>query len=164
MRRENFCFLCFINTNVTCMRQAVFLKLAYRELPDRNKWRHWVLNTDELHCFALPSRTGRPLGLFFFKEGRIRSLATGGGQMEELKTCLKEYRLPQQRAINGRNMVPKAAFDKTGRHSLGDIRWIRLNLCPFIYDAPNDVIFMAAPDTTVWRDKLRRSTATFLQH
>ena len=41
--------------------------------------------------------------------------------MEELKTCLREYRLPQ-RAINGRNRVPKAAFDQTGRHSLGDIR------------------------------------------
>ena len=53
-------------------------------------------------------------------KARVRSLAGKGGQMEELKTCLQEYRLPQ-RGINGRNRVPKAAFDQTGWHSLGDI-------------------------------------------
>ena len=35
--------------------------------------------------------------------------------MQELKTCLGEYRL-QQREINGRNRVPKTAFDQTGWH------------------------------------------------
>ena len=79
-------------------------------------------NTDKLHCFVLLSQTGRPLGLFFYeKEGavvpvlkaRVWSLAAEGGQMEELKTCLQEYHLPQ-RTINGRNRVLKAAFDQTG--------------------------------------------------
>ena len=73
-------------------------------------------------CFALLSRTCRPLGLFFYKrkgavgpapKARVRSLAAEGGQTQELKTCLQEYRLPQ-RAINGRNRVPKAAFNQTG--------------------------------------------------
>ena len=86
---------------------------------------HRIQNTDELRCFALPSRTGRPLGLFFYKKegavgpapkARVRSLAAEGGQMEELKTCLREYRLPQ-RAINGRSRVPKAAFNQTGLYS-----------------------------------------------
>ena len=58
-------------------------------------------------------------------EARVRSLATEGSQTEELKTCLREYRLPQ-RGINGRNRVPKAAFDQTGRYSSGDIRRIHI--------------------------------------
>ena len=64
--------------------------------------------------------------VFYKKKGAIgvRSLAAEGGQTEELKICLREYRLPQ-RAINGRNRVPKAAFDQTGRHLLGDNRRIR---------------------------------------
>ena len=92
----------------------------------------WVQNTEELHCFALPSRTSRPLGLFFYKKkgavgptpkAWVQSLAAEGVQMQELKTCLREYRLPQ-RAINGRNRVPKAAFNQTGWHFLRDIRQI----------------------------------------
>ena len=64
------------------------------------------------------SGTGRPIGLFFFilkgairpaPETRVQSLATEGGQKEELKTCLREYHHPQ-RGINGRNRVPKATF------------------------------------------------------
>ena len=86
----------------------------------------------ELNCLALLSRTGRPLGLFFFilkgavgsaPEALVRSRAAEGGPTEELKTCLREYRLPQ-RGINGRNRVPKAAFDHTGQYSLGNIRRI----------------------------------------
>ena len=59
----------------------------------------------------------------FFIRRMVWSLVTEGGQTEELKTCLRKYRLPQ-RAIDGRNRVPKAAFDQTGRHSLGNIRQI----------------------------------------
>ena len=53
----------------------------------------------KLHCFAPPSRTGRPLGLFFYMrkgavgpapKARVRSLAAEGGQTEELKTCLQQ--------------------------------------------------------------------------
>ena len=49
-------------------------------------------------------------------KARVRSLAAEGGQTQELKTCLREYRLPQ-RAINGRNRVPKAALDQTAMTS-----------------------------------------------
>ena len=83
-------------------------------------------NADKLRLFALLSHTGRPLGLFYKKKGavglapsaQVCSLAAEGGQMEEVKTCLKEYLLPQ-RVNNGNNRVPKAAFEQTGRHSLG---------------------------------------------
>ena len=69
-----------------------------------------------------------PRVVFYKKKGavgpspkaRVRSLAPAGGQTEELKICLREYRLPQ-RVINGRNRVPKAAFDQIGRYSLGDL-------------------------------------------
>ena len=45
-------------------------------------------------------------------KARVRCLAAEGGQTEELKTYLREYRIPQ-RAINGTNRVPKAALDQT---------------------------------------------------
>ena len=47
--------------------------------------------------------------------------------MQELKTCLREYRLPL-RVINGRNMMPKATFGQTGWHWFGDIRQICVHL------------------------------------
>ena len=109
----------------------VFFKVMYWELPDRNKWRHWVPNTNKLHYFVLPSQTGRPLELFFIR--RVQSLATEGGRMEELKACLWEYRLPQ-REINGKSRVPKAAFDQTGWHSFGDIRRIHVeSVCFYLW-------------------------------
>ena len=65
-----------------------------------------------------------PRVIFYKKNGaigpapkaRVRSLAAEGGQMEELKTCLREYRLAQ-RGINGRNRVSKATFDQTAMAS-----------------------------------------------
>ena len=66
------------------MRQTVFFNVAYRDLSDHNKWRHWVgaeykrtmlfrntvLNCQapRVICFAPPSQTGRPLELFFYKK------------------------------------------------------------------------------------------------
>ena len=61
-----------------------------------------VQNTEELRCFAIPSRTGRHPGLFvlnyhlelagpygyFLEEERVWSLVAEGGQTQELKTCL----------------------------------------------------------------------------
>ena len=138
------------------MRQTVLFKASYRELPDRNKWRHCAeyrrttlfrtsvsnWQAPRVICFTLLSQTGRPLGLFFYQKkgavgpalkARVRSLAIEGGQMQELKTWLREYRLPQ-RAINGRNRVPKAAFDQTGWYLLGDIRRIRVeSVCIFLW-------------------------------
>ena len=65
-----------------------------------------------------------PRVIFYKKKGavapapkaRVRSLAAEGGQTEELKACPRDYRFPQ-RAINGRNGVPKAAFDQTATAS-----------------------------------------------
>ena len=51
--------------------------------------------------------------LFYTFKGDRRRVSGEGGQMEELKACLREYSLPQ-RAINGKNRLPKAAFDPTG--------------------------------------------------
>ena len=92
------------------MRQTVLFKVAYRDLSDRNKWRHWVgaeykqtmlfcntvLNCQapRVICFALPSRTGRPLELFFYKKK-----GSGLWLPKELKTCLHEYHLPQEQLM-----------------------------------------------------------------
>ena len=46
-------------------------------------------------------------------KAQVWSLPAEGGQTEELKICLQEYRHPQ-RGINGRNRVPKATFNQTG--------------------------------------------------
>ena len=82
-----------------------------------------------------------PRFVFYKKKGsvgamlkvRLRSLAAEGGQTQELKTCLREYRLPQ-RATNGRNRVPKATFDQAGWHSLGDICRIRVrSVCIYLW-------------------------------
>ena len=70
---------------------------------------------DELHSLTPPSHTDRPLGLCFFtrekspRGNRLRTRVAGpesGQSSSKLVYCLP------QRAINGRNMVPKAAFNK----------------------------------------------------
>ena len=132
------------------MGQMVFFKVVYRSCQiatnDVIRWMqptnyivshyHLKLAGPRVVCFALLSQTCRPLKLFFYKKkgavgptpkARARSLASKGSQMQELKTCLREYCLPL-RVINGRNMMPKATFGQTGWHWFGDIRQICVHL------------------------------------
>ena len=75
-------------------------------------------------CFALPSCTGRPLGLFFIRgpeSGRQRRPDRGAQNMSTRVP-------PSAKSVNRRNRVLRAEFDQTGRHSLWDIRRICVHL------------------------------------
>ena len=69
-----------------------------------------------------------PMVCFSALKARVRSLAAEGSQMEDLKTCLREYCF-SQRAINGRNRVPKATFEHILRIYVNEVsRFCKITL------------------------------------
>ena len=156
------------------MRQTVFFKVAYRELPDRNKWRHWagaeyrrttlfhttVSNWQALRviCFALPSQTGRPLGLFFISRKGPWSgvLPPKAARRRSSKHVYEsDFFRRSSKHVYESEFLKEWLMGEIGCRRPHSTKLVDIsseifiesasNLCAFFYEAPNDIICMAAP-------------------